>query len=710
MTDYYEPTLIFRQNAIRRFNPQLSPISSVDSLLTNDDYSMNNNDNNQNNSIYSQSSINSPYMNSKNKFSTSSWLLNNNNPQDTEILNKSCSLNRTKIKSNYWKIPDNDMNLTSICIKNQQQNNPLIAISSGNQENNLFIYEMNLNSNHLIHHSTISLSNIHSMKWINNNENHLITGNNKGYAHLVSIPDINLGGEDDTELYSAEICKRFNHRKHIKDKSTIIHNSPIKKLNLFNNDKEMISIYDNFLFHWDIKNSESQLRPQPISISTIQGILNFDTLNHNNTTISVCGKFGISLYDTRFSKLNIPMSSSTTTNFRQLSANLVKWNPDNDNILAVGHGDGVVRLWDIRKQDYFATINSDSVGNGSSITSIEWNQGDLFTGGQDGNIIHWDLTSDINLNETNHLNCGLSEGFNSIKLNKFKKLEVDVNQRQCGTILPASNTNIVDMCSITNEIDNSTKILSIDGSSFLGVHSKFKNNINLHINSNKLYYTEDELQELLNFSKNYSKESIDVNTSSQESLIEPLMISRKPTCITIKSTDSNLESISLNSNPELLESSSSESEIESILEPKKESNIKTPIPRSPKFSLKQEIQNINNLALLQKDDEEFNFNFHNNISESDISSSSQSDQEFSPIRNNQNNNSNNSIFLSKKNHSSNSISTIATDIDEIIAHDINNNKVFEDGHKLIKTFSGNNLNEYKYSDVFKSLDDLNLSY
>lgn len=187
MTDYYEPTLLFRQNAIRRFNPSLSPISSVLSLA--EDLTT------------SQSSINSVCLDKKTNTS-SSWLLNLNNEKDTQVLSKSCSLNRTNIKSNYWKIPDNNMNLTSMCVKRHQSlQNPLLAISSNNSDNNLFMYEINLDSNHLIHHSTISLSNIHNMKWINNtslsDKNYLVTGNSKGYAHLVTMPDIGSGAIDD---------------------------------------------------------------------------------------------------------------------------------------------------------------------------------------------------------------------------------------------------------------------------------------------------------------------------------------------------------------------------------------------------------------------------------------------------------------------------------------------------------------------------------
>ena len=104
-------------------------------------------------------------------------------------MNQSCCLNRTNVKSNYWKIPDESMNLTSMSINKNQGGNPILAISSGKSESNLFIYELNLFNNYLIHHHTISLPNIHAMKWINNTR-YLVTGNNKGYAHLVSTPKL----------------------------------------------------------------------------------------------------------------------------------------------------------------------------------------------------------------------------------------------------------------------------------------------------------------------------------------------------------------------------------------------------------------------------------------------------------------------------------------------------------------------------------------
>lgn len=579
MTDYYEPTFLFRQNAIKRFSPSLSPISSVESLSLVDSNSISNNG-----TTTTTTTTSSIYQNASN----SSWLLNPYNVKDTAILNQSCCLNRTNVKSNYWKIPDESMNLTSMSINKNQGGNPILAISSGKSESNLFIYELNLFNNHLIHHHTISLPNIHAMKWINNTR-YLVTGNNKGYAHLVSTPKLathdvfntNSNGhfdyddDDEDDNNSAEICKRFNHRKHLKQnqlENTI--STPIKHLNFLNNHENLLSIYNDYLFYWDIKGCHQQTRPSPISISTVSGIKNFDVpeKNHSSTntssanTVAICGLFGVSLFDLRDCQFNIPnyntaqIHDKTQSSYRKLSANIVKWNPMNTNILAAGHGDGVIRLWDIRKQDsYIAELYGHN--NYSITTSMEWNNNDLFTGSKDGNIIHWDLSNiskdsqwEENDNTKLPISCGLKEGFNSIEFNgKANKLETKLDQYQCGTILPASNSSIVAMCSTTTTTssndhdDEEIKILSIDSSSFLGVHNKVSESINVNINTNKLYYTEEDIQLLLqsqlnnnNITSSSATGSNDTlisfgNNVSQDSLVKPLTISRKPTT-TIKNT------------------------------------------------------------------------------------------------------------------------------------------------------------------------------
>ena len=119
-----------------------------------------------------------------------------------------------------------------------------------------------------------------------------------------------------------------------------------------------------------------------------------------------------------------------------------------------------------------------------------------------------------------------------------------MDQYQCGTIVPASNSSIVAMCSTTTTTssndhdDEEIKILSIDSSSFLGVHNKVSESINVNINTNKLYYTEEDIQLLLqsqlnnnNITSSSATGSNDTlisfgNNVSQDSLVKPLTISR----------------------------------------------------------------------------------------------------------------------------------------------------------------------------------------
>lgn len=459
MAEFYEPSLLLRQNAIRR-----SPNSSMESLT--------------------------PTTNTR-----VSW---ENNFQDCDVLNKSCSMNRLNIKSNYWKIPDTNMNLTAMSIVGGVDDNATIAIASGNKESNLFIYDLDVEDKFLSHQSTITLPNIHGLEWVPKNSGYLVTGNNKGYAHLISIPKPGELNEDGEEV-SAEICKRFNHRKHVKNETTTtLRNSNISKLKFMDKLDNLLSIYNNNLFHWDLNQVQSQLKPSPLSITKVQGIMNFDPLQ--DSVIGICGRFGVSLFDLRNPKFQVPSSQK---NIKKQSAYLMKWNPQNENVFASCHRDGVVRLWDVRKQESFANL----YGHQDRLVSLEWNKGDLFTGGRDGNIIHWDLTNDV----TDLTTCTLKEGLSSVnfdsKSNQLKPISL---QRQCGTILPASNTNIISMGSINDGQD--TKVLSIDGSSYFGVHNKIYDAINLE---GKEYYSEADIQLLV------GQESRDTLV---EEITEPLII------------------------------------------------------------------------------------------------------------------------------------------------------------------------------------------
>ncbi|CAN3361034.1 protein Dse1p [Diutina catenulata] len=464
---YYEPTLLFRQNAIRRWNPELSPIASSESVHR----------------------IRMPHQ----------------SPDDTRVLDQSCALERLDIESSYWKIPDDDIHLTAIAVDSHPVTDTAsVAISSGRNESNLFIYDLDTRSHRLCHSSTISLANTYALQWVptTNNDRWLVTGNSKGYAHLVQIPQ--ASGDDVEE--AAFICKRFNHRKHLKKAHQSAHS--VRQLAMFDADpSRLISLYDNHLFYWDMRTSQSQAKPAPVSIATVGGLAGFDPMPANDCVVSMCGTFGVSLLDVRESpKFQIPQTASLQRH--QLAASTVRWNPENSNVFASGHKDDAVRLWDIRKDGCYATLN----GHTGPITALQWTGGDLYSGGSDGNLVHWDLTED----NANLEQCTLRQGLQSVAFDPLtNSVDATATQRQCGTVLPASHTTIVGMAAI--EASESTKVVTIDGSALFGVHAK-------RHTEEKLFYTEDDLS--LITASAASNSTLVAEDDKLEEVVEPLHLSK----------------------------------------------------------------------------------------------------------------------------------------------------------------------------------------
>ncbi|ONH70124.1 Protein DSE1 [Cyberlindnera fabianii] len=416
--EHYSPTVLFRQNAVKkvRSNPEF-------------------------------------YSSSTRKFSNESWLFKDD--KNTTVLDKTCSNDTIKIASNYWKVPDDELYLTSVAVN--KENNEQIAVASGKRENNLYIYDINTESTSLTHQQTITLPYIQSMQWLGYDEceSTLMTGHKNGTVHMVSVPDSN---SDE----SARIIKRFNHKKHFS--TSRYKNLSIKRIvtpNWISNSQNFLTQCNQNIFLWDM-NHRSDL---PILKNQNLGLLNFDASPSKNGILALAGEFGIALNDLR-APVNHP-SIFTPKDSKSLSgANAIKWAPYDDNVLAATHLDGTIRLWDIRAQGAFGNLS----GHNDLVTCIEWSEessGDLYSGGNDGSIIHWDLNFSEDLSD-----CCLSEGLESIKYmgNTFLTDETEiyakVSKRQCGTLIPAAKAAILDMTSVGN------KIMSVDGDSFLGVHGK----------------------------------------------------------------------------------------------------------------------------------------------------------------------------------------------------------------------------------------------
>lgn len=390
-----------------------------------------------------------------------SWTLKQAS-NDTGMIQKACSMSDMRIESDYWKIGEDDNNFLT-CVASHNEH-PYLAVASGSNEKNLHIYDLNVDQMLLGHHQTISLPNIHSLKWLNNvngNFNFLASGHSKGYVNLTLLPD-----PEAPEEQSAEIVKRFNHEKQLRKLDTYdpiseglpstikclsIAPKPWKSCNL----NTLMTLYKDSLFMWD-----SSMSRVPVLKNKVSGISHFDPSPARDGILSIGGSFGVALQDLR-AKDGAPSMFVPQTERNSSKCHLVKWAPYDANVLASAHDNGTVQLWDVRNQDSFACLQ----GHSDSVSSIEWAEDsstDIYTGGKDGKVIHWDLSQECE----SFTRCTLKHGVEAC----MDRLQI-ASTRQCGTVIPASNTSIIDLATIHGESTGS-KLLSIDGSSFLGLHGK----------------------------------------------------------------------------------------------------------------------------------------------------------------------------------------------------------------------------------------------
>lgn len=320
-------------------------------------------------------------------------LLNNNS--DTNFLPSTDNA----VSSSYWKLPDNKDYLTAVA---SHETEPFVAVASANTESNLFIYEVgdtyhggkqgSLKSEKTIltHHQTITLPGIHSLAWASPTHslggfgNVLASGHNSGLVHLTLLPDAHSESDE-----PAEILRRYNHSKHIAPAAILeIPNTRIKNLNIVNPnwkccvDSSIMTLYNEHLFLWDPARSDvPALKKRTRSIFTAEPSPLRDGI------ISLGGHHGISITDIRVkdsSALSPPQENDK-------NVSLVRWSPDDENIIAAVHESTTIKLWDIRAGKPMVTL----LGHSDKVNSIVWSPIDksskFHSASSDGTIRMWNI-------------------------------------------------------------------------------------------------------------------------------------------------------------------------------------------------------------------------------------------------------------------------------------------------------------------------------
>lgn len=291
------------------------------------------------------------------------------------------------VSSQYWRVPDSSQYLSAIAI---HETDPLIAVTSGADQSNLFIYGLgqdplssSSDSDHILtHHQTISLGGIHSIDWVSPTQrlgsegNVVATGHNDGYAHLILLPD------PYSTHVPAEIVKRFNHNRHVKMVAT----PRIKNLQLAPNcwsccpPSAITSSFSEHLFLWDPSRSD-----MPIFKKRVRGISCFDMCSIRDGIIAVGAYRGISIKDVRIrnSGLCPPVGNDSPVS-------CVKWAPTNDNLMITVHDTTVIKVWDIRNSSPVLTVK----GHSDRINTLQWsesNDNEFYSASSDGTIRMWNV-------------------------------------------------------------------------------------------------------------------------------------------------------------------------------------------------------------------------------------------------------------------------------------------------------------------------------
>lgn len=288
--------------------------------------------------------------------------------------------------SSYWKVPDERYHLTSIALNPME---PLCAVASGSSSNNLFVYEIGSSAYRepiLTHHQTISLPNIHSIKWVPPNTglgaqgNVVVTGHKDGLVHMTLLPDTY---SSDTP---AEILKRFNHLRHLADVPTSM-STRIKQLKLVGENWSccpvncIATICAEHLFLWNPARSDI-----PVLKQKFRGVNCFDLCDLRDGIVAFGGRKGVSISDMRVkgsNGLSPPDGNNTPVSF-------VRWSPHNENFVAAVHNDDTIKIWDIRSSGPLAVYD----GHLDAVTSVEWaseSSSQLVSSSRDGTIRLWDI-------------------------------------------------------------------------------------------------------------------------------------------------------------------------------------------------------------------------------------------------------------------------------------------------------------------------------
>lgn len=339
--------------------------------------------------------------------------------------------NNNNIRSSYWKINNSETGINNTFISGLPSNTALskeadtVAVSFNYADENLRIYQLAANS--LIHLASVTLPDIHSLKFLKPvskppyDFKFLLSGHSNGIMHLSAIPLT-----ESSTFQNAEIIKRFNHRKALEtshgggifQRGPLMLNNGCSPTTITSIDlssaswtsaplNSTIVVYDHHLFYWDTTKSS-----KPVSITIKTGISNAATNKYLNSLTAAVGDFGLSLMDLRTQD-----SQSNARKYSGVGYSSAHWCTTDENLLAtVAAESNELQIWDIRKLQPVATLTEFS----GKINDVKWKGKTMWVAQSSGNLSKWNVPFKT-VNTTN------SESFESSNDNNIAGFEIQIS-------------------------------------------------------------------------------------------------------------------------------------------------------------------------------------------------------------------------------------------------------------------------------------------
>ncbi|KAK9474086.1 WD40-repeat-containing domain protein [Dipodascopsis tothii] len=271
------------------------------------------------------------------------------------------------LRTTAWRVPESN----PTCIA-ADATNGIVVVGSDTRDRNLFVYELAAGrAEPLLHRQTVTLPDIVSVACAPAATlagRVIATGHRSGRVHLVSLPETSG---------AARIVRRFDAAKIAPGPAEHVQFAP--RTWSCCPPATVLALCGDDVVMWDAGHSAAPLLTQRIESATCVDMAGRDGV------LAVGGEFGIALLDLRAQAKDLLRPRLAN----HCASAAVAWSPADTHVVASAHGDGRIRVWDIRASQPFAELT----GHSGVVNQLQWTWRDLVSVSDDGTARVWDVSA-----------------------------------------------------------------------------------------------------------------------------------------------------------------------------------------------------------------------------------------------------------------------------------------------------------------------------